>query len=159
MPPAERSVEERRLAAASDRLLALAEDGVYGLVGILLAITAGVVLVETGYHLVQDVDAGAKQAVLQALDGLLTVFILLELLAGLRATLTEHKLVAEPFLIVGIIASIRGIIILGLEVREKKGEAFDDAMTEMGVLGLLVVALAVANWLVRVKEREPEEEE
>ena len=159
MPPAERSVEDRRLAAASDRLLALAEDGVYALAGILLAITAGVVLVEVAYHLVQDIDEGAKHAVLQALDGLLTVFILLELLAGLRATLTERKLVAEPFLIVGIIASIRGIIILGLEVREKKGEAFDDAMTEISVLGLLVVALAVASWLVRRKEREPEEED
>jgi uncharacterized membrane protein (DUF373 family) len=126
----DRSVEDRKLASASDKVLALAEDGVYALAGVLLAITAGVVLVEVAYHLVQDVDEGAKQAVLDALDGLLTVFILLELLAGLRATLTQHKLVAEPFLIVGTIASIRGIIILGLVFREKKGVAFDDAVTE-----------------------------
>lgn len=155
----EKSVEDRKLAAASDRLLALAEDGVYALAGVLLAITAGVVLVEVAYQLIQNVDQGAKRAVLEALDGLLTVFILLELLAGLRATLTERKLVAEPFLIVGIIASIRGIIILGLEVREKKGAEFDDAMTEIAVLGALVVALAIASWLVRRKEREPEEED
>ena len=140
-------------------MLDLAEDGVYALAGVLLAITAGVVLVEVAYDLVQDVDQGAKQAVLDALDGLLTVFILLELLAGLRATLTERKLVAEPFLVVGIIASIRGIIIVGLEAREKKGSAFDDAMTEIAVLGLLVLLLAVASWLVRRKEREPEEED
>jgi uncharacterized membrane protein (DUF373 family) len=154
-----RSAEDRKLASASDKVLALAEDGVYALAGVLLAITAGVVLVEVAYHLVQDVDQGAKHAVLDALDGLLTVFILLELLAGLRATLTERKLVAEPFLVVGIIASIRGIIIVGLEAREKKGHAFDDAMTEIAILGGLVLLLAVASWLVRRKEREPEEED
>lgn len=159
MASEDRSVEDRKLASASDKVLALAEDGVYALVGLLLAVTAGVVLVSVAYHLVQDVGDGAKQAVLDALDGLLTVFILLELLAGLRATLTERKLVAEPFLIVGIIASIRGIIVVSLEAREKKAAAFDDAMTEIAILGALVLVLAVSSWLVRRKEREPEEEE
>jgi uncharacterized membrane protein (DUF373 family) len=159
MAEEQRSAEDRRLASASDKLLALAEDGVYALAGVLLAITAGVVLVEVAYHLVQDVGDGAKQAVLDALDGLLTVFILLELLAGLRATLTERKLVAEPFLVVGIIASIRGIIVVSLEAREKKAAAFDDAMTEIAILGGLVLLLAMASWLVRRKEREPEEED
>jgi uncharacterized membrane protein (DUF373 family) len=159
MAEEERSIEDRKLAAASDKVLALAEDGVYALVGMLLAITAGVVLVAVAWHLAHDVGDGVGEAVLDALDGLLTVFILLELLAGLRATLTERKLVAEPFLIVGIIASIRGIIIVGLEAREKKAAEFDDAMTEILVLGALVLVLAVASWLVRRKEREPEEEE
>lgn len=158
MPAPPKTPHDRRLASAADKLLALAEDGVYALVGMLLAVTAGVVLVAVGYHLVRDVGDGVGEAVLDALDGLLTVFILLELLAGLRATLTERKLVAEPFLIVGIIASIRGIIIVGLEAREKKASAFDDAMTEIAVLGALVLVLAVASWLVRRKEREPEEE-
>jgi uncharacterized membrane protein (DUF373 family) len=157
MAAGEKSTQDRRLASAADKGLALAEDGVYALAGILLAITAGVVLVEVAWHLAQDVGDGAAKAVLEALDGLLTVFILLELLAGLRATLTERKLVAEPFLVVGIIASIRGIIILGLEAREKKAAEFDDAMTEIAVLGALVLALAVATWLVRRKEREPDE--
>jgi uncharacterized membrane protein (DUF373 family) len=157
VPGDQKSGEDRRLAAASDKVLALAEDGVYALAGVLLAITAGVVLVEVAYHLAQDVGDGAAKAVLEALDGLLTVFILLELLAGLRATLTERKLVAEPFLVVGIIASIRGIIILGLEAREKKASEFDDAMTEIAVLGALVLALAIATWFVRRKEREPDE--
>ena len=157
MAAGESSPEERRLAAAADRGLAWAEDGVYALVGLLLAVTAAVVLVEVGWHLATDIGDGAEQAVLDALDGLLTVFILLELLAGLRATLTERRLVAEPFLIVGIIASIRGIIVVALEAREKKQAEFDDAMMELAVLGGLVLALAVANWLVRRKEREPEE--
>jgi uncharacterized membrane protein (DUF373 family) len=157
MAAGDSSSEERRLAASADRGLAWAEDGVYALVGLLLAVTAAVVLVEVGWHLATDIGDGAENAVLDALGGLLTVFILLELLAGLRATLTERRLVAEPFLIVGIIASIRGIIVVALEAREKKQGEFDDAMMELAVLGGLVLVLALSSWLVRRKEREPEE--
>ena len=87
------------------------------------------------------------------------VFILLELLAGVRATMAERKLVAEPFLIVGIIASIKEIIVISLEVGgdDFDAQAFSQAMTEIGVLGALIVALALAGLLVRRKEREPAE--
>ena len=44
-----------------------------------------------------------------------------------------------------------------LEAGELHGEAFDDAMLEIGVLGGVVLLLAVASFLVRRKEREPEE--
>ena len=65
--------------------------------------------------------------------------------------------VAEPFLIVGIIASIKAIVVTSLEAGDLHGEAFDDAMLEIGVLGGVVLLLAVASFLVRRKEREPAE--
>ena len=81
-----------------------------------------VVLVAVGYHLVQDFDKGVEKAITTALDGLLLVFILLELLAAVRATMTEHKLVAEPFLVAGIIASIKEIIVVTLGAKETMGQ-------------------------------------
>ena len=150
------------LSKPVERVLALAENAVYTLVGLLLVAGALAALVVTGYHLVVQIDDGALHAVEVSLDGLLFVFILLELLAGLRATMVERQLVAEPFLIVGIIASIKEIVITALQAkaaRGKPGDLFEDAMTEIGVLGGLVVALALASFLVRRKEREPEEAE
>jgi len=144
------------------RALRVSENIVYGAAGLLLIIAAVIVLGATGYHVVRDFGSGAEDAVTAALDSLLLVFILLELLAGVRATMVERKLVAEPFLIVGIIASIKEIIVVALtakELRGTKGESFNDAMTEMGVLGGLVLVLAAAAYLVRRKEREPSEEE
>ncbi len=104
---------------------------------------------------------GVEKSITTALDGLLLVFILLELLAAVRATMIEHKLVAEPFLVAGIIASIKEIIVVALGAKEAMGKdpaAFDDAMTQIGILAGVVLLLAVASWLVRRKEREPEEE-
>jgi uncharacterized membrane protein (DUF373 family) len=152
------SDEPEALAAGSARVLGIAEDFVQALVGLLLIVAAFVVLVQVAYHLAMDIDEGAEKAVGDAINGLLTVFILLELLAGLRATLVKRKLVAEPFLVVGIIASIRGIIVSALDAKTLQGAAFDDAMTQMAVLGLLALTLAAAAFVIRRKEREPIEE-
>jgi uncharacterized membrane protein (DUF373 family) len=143
-----------------DRILGTAENLVYAAAGAMLVIGAVVVLATVGYHLVTDLPDGAEGAVTSALDGLLLVFIVLELLAGVRATMVERKLVAEPFLVVGIIASIKEIVVIALDAKTTTGlddPSFQAAMAEIGVLGLLVLLLAAAGYLVRRKEREPSE--
>ncbi|HUR18314.1 MAG TPA: phosphate-starvation-inducible PsiE family protein [Acidimicrobiales bacterium] len=149
------------VAEPADRALRFAENVVYAAAGALLILGAVAVIVMVCYHLLLDTDDGARTAVAEALDGLLLAFILLELLAGIRATMTEKKLVAEPFLIVGIIASIKEIVLVTLasqHARGDEGDAFTDAMTEVSVLGGVVLLLSLASFLVRRKEREPEEE-
>jgi uncharacterized membrane protein (DUF373 family) len=154
--------EREPIADPADRVLRIAENVVYSFAGVLLAGGAVLVLGVVLYHLVTDATKGVEQGVTNALDGLLLVFILLELLAGVRATMKEKKLVAEPFLVVGIIASIKEIVLLTLESKEiydTNDAAFENAMTEIGVLAGVILLLALASYLVRRKEREPEEEE
>lgn len=141
----------------TDRVLRIAEAIVYSLASVLLVIGAIALLVVAGYHLVTGYDDGVKDAVLKALDDMLLVFILVELLAAVRATMHERKLVAEPFLLVGMIASIKEILVISVDAREKHGEALDEAMMEIGVLGALLLVLSIATLLVRRKEREPAE--
>ena len=140
-----------------DRGMEWAESLLYLVVGIILVASAGVALVAIGYDLARDVDDGALDAVAAALDGLLLVFILVELLGAIRVTVAERQLLAEPFLIVGMIATIKAIVVTSLETRDLHGEAFDDAMLEIGILGGVVLLLAVSSFLVRRKEREPAE--
>ena len=154
--------EREPIADPADRVLRIAENVVYSVAGVLLAGGAVIVLAAVAYHLVSDVAKGVEKGVTSALDGLLLVFILLELLAGVRATMKEKKLVAEPFLIVGIIASIKEIVVLTLESKEiydSNDGAFENAMTEISVLAGVILLLSLASYLVRRKEREPEEEE
>ena len=158
MPP--RDDEDQPGVQPIDRVLGTAENLVYAAAGALLVISAIIVLGVVAYHLATDLTKGAETAVTKALDGLLLVFIVLELLAGVRATMVERKLVAEPFLVVGIIASIKEIIVIALGAETDAGvddAAFQASMAEIGVLGLLVLLLAAAGYLVRRKEREPTE--
>ncbi|MGH8902211.1 MAG: phosphate-starvation-inducible PsiE family protein [Egibacteraceae bacterium] len=146
----------------ADRMLRAAENLVYIGTGVMLVGGAAAVLAIVAYHLVVDISGGTTPAIEAALDGLLLVFILLELLAGVRATMTTHQLVAEPFLIVGIIASIKEIVIVALQAKKNRGvndAAFTDGMIEIAVLAGVVLLLALATFLVRRKEREPEEQE
>ncbi|MDP1806370.1 MAG: phosphate-starvation-inducible PsiE family protein, partial [Acidimicrobiales bacterium] len=91
--------EREPIADPADRALRIAENVVYSFAGVLLAGGAVVVLAAVAWHLVSDLGKGVEAGVTTALDGLLLVFILLELLAGVRATMKEKKLIAEPFLI------------------------------------------------------------
>jgi uncharacterized membrane protein (DUF373 family) len=137
--------------------LEIGENGLYLLVGLALIVAALLVLAAMIYNAVVDLDDGVQSAVITALDSLLIVFILLELLAGVRATIVNRLIVAEPFLVAGIIASIKEIILLSIKATPG-GDDFDDSLQEMAVLGVLVLLLAVATFVIRRKEREPSEE-
>lgn len=154
--------DERRqpVARPVDRVLNVAENLVYAGAGLLLALAAAAVVGTVAVDLVRSVGRGVQMAVTDALDGLLLAFILLELLAAVRATITERQLVAEPFLVAGIIASIKEIIVVALSATKSRGTdaaAFDDSVVQIGVLAGVVLLLSVATFLVRRKEREPAE--
>ena len=97
--------------------------------------------------------------IVDVLDTLLLVFIVVELLSAVRTTLARRELIAEPFLIVGIIASIKEIVVLSVKAAEAigTGAQFRDQMWQIGVLGVVVVLLGATAWLLRRKEREPDE--
>jgi len=49
------------------------------------------------------------------------VFIIVELLSAVRVTVLKRELVAEPFLLVGIIASIKEIVVLSVKAADAIG--------------------------------------
>ena len=136
------------------------EDVVYVAVAALLIVGAGALLVSAGITLFTELLHDTEEAVKSVLDVLLLVFILVELLGAVRTTLRERKLLAEPFLIVGMIASIKEIVVVSISAKDSFGAAdskFENAMAEIGVLAALLLALSLAMFLSRLKEREPEE--
>ena len=142
-----------------DRVLGWAEDLVYVGIAALLFIGAVVLLVVAADQLLDVFDDFGSDVVVEVLDTLLLVFIVVELLSAVRTTLSERQLIAEPFLIVGIIASIKEIVVLSVKAAENtgSGESFEDQLWQIGVLGVVVLLLGTTAWLLRRKEREPEE--
>jgi hypothetical protein len=90
---------------------------------------------------------------LEILDGLLLIFIFVELLYAVRVCLRSHEIVAEPFLIVGILAGIKEIVVLSVEAATllEKGPEFSRAVVEIGVLGAVVLVLALAAFVLRAR--------
>lgn len=155
----ERHVPPPGFSRVGTRTLEVAENLIYGAIAVFLVGSAFVLLAiaaKTSLGLLEDFS---QQPVLEVLDILLLVFIVVELLFAVRTTVEKRELVAEPFLLVGIIASIKEIVILSVEAASVlgKGEEFRDRAIEIGLLGVLVVLLGLTSYLLRRKEREPDE--
>jgi uncharacterized membrane protein (DUF373 family) len=146
---------ETAVARAGARFLHLAEDVLYLVVALVLVSGAAAVLVDAVHGLVTELDDGTKVAIEHTLDSLLVVFILIELLGAVRETVRRRRLVAEPFLLVGMIASIKEIVVLGAFAPD--GADVGDTSLQIGVLGAVVVGLSVALLLLRQKEQHPAE--
>jgi uncharacterized membrane protein (DUF373 family) len=141
------------------KLLHWAEDAINVGIAVLLVSGGVVLLVEAARVGITGLSDDVVLAMTDMLDTILLVFIFAELLYAVRTVITERTIIAEPFLLVGIIASIKEILVLAIKAAELLGEGpeFSRAVTEIGVLGGLVLLLAAATWILRRKEREPEE--
>jgi uncharacterized membrane protein (DUF373 family) len=144
-----------------NRALRGAETIIYCMVSVVLVAAAVVLLGAAGYDLAISADEGVASAIRDVLDTLLLVFILVELLSATRETMNQRKIVAEPFLLVGIIASIKEVVVLGIGAKEDLGkdkEKFESAMLGIGTISGLLLVLSIAILLNRRREREPEED-
>lgn len=139
------------------RAFTFVEDVVYLGVGLLLAASALALLVTTAIAFVRSLLERALAAhVVSLLDQILLVFMIVEILYTVQVSFREHALVPEPFLIVGLIAGIRRVLVLTAEfgdLLEKGDTAFRNGMLELGLLTLMILALVGA--LVLVRRRAP----
>jgi uncharacterized membrane protein (DUF373 family) len=125
----------------------------YSAVGILLAAAAAFILAGTVSGLVHSVaqHRDSVDAGVVVLDRVLLTLIIAELVYTLRFVVRTHEIAVEPFLYIGLIAVVRRILIVTAQFERgpNTGRAATNLLLELGVLGLLVPALAVAVWFVR----------
>jgi len=134
------------------------EDLVYVGLGALLAISAVILLGSTVMSFTRDlIHATLPSAIIGVLDRLLLVLVIIELLYTVQVSFREHALVPEPFLIVGLIAATRRILVLTAAftgMPERSDAAFRVSMIELGVLTVMIVALVAS--LLMLRSRHPE---
>lgn len=152
---------ESKLRTNSSKHLHLLEALLYVCVGMLLAVAAfagvfdAVVVLWKGIATRSVASSG-----FMVLDQLLLVLILVEILHTVRISLRSQELVVEPFLIVGLMASIRRILVITMQAAKLTEEGHDtsnvamifrNSMIELGVLGALIVLFVVSIWLLRTR--------
>ncbi len=135
------------------------EDVVYVGLGVLLGASAIVLLVTGGFHFFRAVGSGefAKEAV-GLLDKILLILLVVELLYTVQVSFRTHALLPEPFLLVGLIAAIRRVLVLTAEFSHmpQHGEAVDkNFFIELVVLTALILVVTVSLVLVRKHSPSP----
>ena len=139
--------------------LSFAEGIIYILRGVLLCCTALLGVVGAVHLLwIAIRDWTSTGPVFLLIDRLLFILMLLEILHTVRISIRSHMLVVEPFLIVGLIASIRRMLVLTLQAEaltkggnwSSDGRAlFQASMIELGVLAGVIVVLVASIYAMR----------
>lgn len=127
-----------------------------------ITVGIGIVLIFTTLLLLTGTLAGVwdvtkhwpnTENVFLVVDKLLFVLMLVEILHTVRQSIARDQIAVEPFLIVGLIACVRRVLIVTVEVADRgtsqSSMQFDHAMIELGVLGGLVLVLIISIYMSR----------
>jgi len=134
------------------RYLNHAESVVLILIGIVLVVLAVLLLWFSAGSMVQAVENGTiGHSAIEILNAILLVMMTMEIVYTVAISLESHKLVAEPFLIIGTIAAIRRMLVITATSTETEHDPsmFHNTLVELGLLAATVIALSVAIWVLR----------
>jgi hypothetical protein len=132
---------------------------VYVALGILLSVTALLSLGSAALVLLEGMrDLTGTRAIFSIVDRLMFVLMLIEILHTVRGSVRSGALTPEPFLIIGLIASIRNVLVITLKssgvtaegLASAEGEMlFRSSIVELAVLGVLILIFVVSIYLLR----------
>ena len=134
------------------RAFTAVEDVVYVGLGLSLAVSALVLLVHDALYLVQSVVGGTfSTRIITVLDRIMLILLIVELLYTVQVSFREHAIAPEPFLIVGLIAAIRRVLVLTAEFGEVRGNdsVLKYFVIEIAALTVLILVLVGALVLLR----------
>ena len=148
----------KAVESASKDVFHRIEQVAYVAVGGLLAIAAVIALAGAVSLLWRGaLDWNGTGEVFETVDRLLFVLMLIEIMHTVSASIRTGGLTVQPFLVVGLIASIRRVLVITLETSEAmRGHAWTDqveaqfhaSMLELGVLGALILVMVISIYLM-----------
>ncbi len=151
--------EPDRGLRVSSAVFLTVEHGIHIAIGVVLSLTALIALASATASLWSAMlDWGNSLGLLLIMDRLLFVLMLAEILHTVRVSIRSGTLTCEPFLIVGLIASIRRVLVITLESSQatpgkttdaNHDQVFHASMIELGVLGGLILVMVVSIYLIR----------
>jgi uncharacterized membrane protein (DUF373 family) len=161
--------EAERVAMAAGRAFLRVEMYAYVVLGALLSLAALIGVASTSVSLWHAaLEYGSADTLVLTIDRLLFVLMLVEILHTVRVSFRSGTLVCEPFLIVGLIASIRRVLVITLESSQASQPGkwspeiqaqFNATMVELAVLAVLILVMVVSIYVLRLSHALPAEEQ
>lgn len=142
-----------------DRLLNYiekAENIVLILISLVLLFLAATLLIGSISSIFSGIITGTLSIKsIEILNGVLLVMMVMEILYTVHLSVKSHTLKAEPFLIIGIIAAVRQILVITAESShlDRSTPDFRNFLLEIGVLGLLILCSTVSVYLMGRNEK------
>jgi uncharacterized membrane protein (DUF373 family) len=149
----ENEIEVEKKSLVPHRLVERMEDVFHVVLGVFLF---GIAVAALIYSVIRVFTTSPffPSGMIQAINDVLFIIIILEILRTVIARYTDGVFQLQNFLIIGIIAAVRHILTVGayMTLSEKTQEDFDRAVIELAISSGIVVALVFAIFLAKVAE-------
>jgi Phosphate-starvation-inducible E family len=132
---------------------------VYVALGILLSVTALLSLGSAALLLLEGMrDWSGTRTIFLVVDRLMFVLMLIEILHTVRGSVRSGALTPEPFLIMGLIASIRNVLVITLKSSGMTSEGhgsiegemlFRSSIVELATLEALILSFVVSIYMLQ----------
>jgi phosphate starvation-inducible membrane PsiE len=144
--------EKNQAPFKSATLLKRIESVVLFIIAIVLAVLAVLLLFSSVQALYVAVVGGQiRTQAIEILDSVLLVMMTMEIVYTVTLSLESHKLVAEPFLIVGAIAAIRRMLVITAQSTQLENQPalFQNTLIELGLLAVTIIIIAASVYILR----------
>jgi uncharacterized membrane protein (DUF373 family) len=122
----------------------------YFAIALALSVPIVMLVFSAAISMLEVSEVGVLETALTVLDRVLLAFIFVELIDTVRVTVRERGIfIAEPFLLVGLIAVVRRILLLTAEIEQASADEFQNMLIELGAMTGLVIVLTVALYFTR----------
>ena len=150
-------MKDRAAAPLSARILIRAEETLYLIAGYILVFAAAGLLLSAVYEMILRImEYNYIAAMVHLLDRVLLVLMLAEIIYTIERIARTRHLEASPFLIVGIIAAVRRMLIITAESVEEvdlSDPVFQGVLAELGLLSVMVLLLAISLLLLNKNDQ------
>jgi len=134
-------------------LLERIEAAIYLAAGYILSLAAAVLLGYAVWEALQLFSTrDLTEAIVKLLDRVLLALMIAEIIYTVARFSREGHLEAEPFLVVGVIAAVRRMLVITAESATEMGlesAHFLAVLAELGLLSVAIVFFALAIFLIR----------
>jgi uncharacterized membrane protein (DUF373 family) len=135
-----------------EKFFQISEDFIYMIVGMLLFITTLFLVYDIANMFLHPSESlNFIRWVVEIIDKILLVLMVIEIFYTVHVSFREHTLHPEPFLLVGLIAAIRRILVISVE-SAYVSEKFQAHMIEISILGVLIFIFIISLILLHKKE-------
>ncbi len=151
--------EPTHVRVLSTRAFQQVEHGLYVALAVLLCATTLLALAGSAVTLWSGLgDWTGTNSIFVVIDRLLVVLMLVEILHTVHVSMRSGALTCEPFLVVGLIASIRRVLVITLEssqatqhgaMSDGAQKVFETSMIELGVLAVLILVMVTSIFMLR----------
>ena len=145
----ERSGGTRRLIQANE----FAERVIVMAVVVMLIVASALILWKSGVELWHGVTGSAEYSLTTVLSDILLALMIAEIIGTVSSFLSDGVFNPVPFLVVGIIASVRRLLVISAESAEYISSGEELPIVFLGELGILTFTIAVCAWSISILRR------